>query len=269
LSDNSACAGLGLLLAVLGFMDDRHHISVHWRLLAHVIVCVSVLFIIGGMPAITIFSWSFPSCWLLNTLAVIYLVWLINLYNFMDGIDGIASFEAISVCLSAIVVYFLTGDFNLIASPLLLASSVAGFVCWNFPKARIFMGDVGSSFLGFILGLLSIQASLINQNYFWSWLILLGIFIVDATTTLLYRAFLRAKLYEAHRNHAYQHAQFYFGSHTPVTLLAIGINLFWLLPIAILVGCNYLNGMTGLLIAYLPLVIIAFLLKAGQKLSFS
>lgn len=263
-SNSLALAGAGLFLAVLGFLDDHTHIPAKWRLLGHFFACVMALFCMGGMPPVTFFIWTLPANWFANGLAIIYLVWLLNLYNFMDGIDGIAGVEAVSACLGAACLYWLNGDATLMILPLLLAASVTGFLIWNFPPARIFMGDAGSSFLGFILGLLSIQAAAINSAYFWSWLILLGVFIVDATVTLIFRATEGKKLHEAHRSHAYQQASSRYKNHLPVTLAVLIINLIWLLPLAIFVSLGYINGVTGFLIAYVPLVIITIHFKAGK-----
>ena len=259
-----ALMGAGLFLAALGFFDDFGHIAASWRLLGHFSACTLAVFWLGGMPSITFFAWSLPTNLVADGLAVIYLVWLLNLYNFMDGIDGIAGVEAVSVCLGAAGIYWLSGMPGLMVLPLLLASSVMGFLLWNFPPARIFMGDVGSSFLGFVLGVLSIQAASVNKAYFWSWLILLGVFIVDATFTLGCRALQGAKLHEAHRSHAYQHAALRFNGHRPVTLAVLGLNVLWLFPLALLVGLHYVEGVTGLLIAYVPLVVLAILFKAGK-----
>ena len=264
LAGSFALIGAGLFLAVLGFLDDHRHIAARWRLSGHIFACIMAVFWLGGMPSITIFAWTLPANILVDGLAVIYLVWLLNLYNFMDGIDGLAGVEAVSVCLGAAGVYWFSGIPGLMVLPLLLAASVAGFLFWNFPPARIFMGDAGSSFLGFILGVLSIQATNINKVYFWSWLILLGVFIVDATFTLSRRACRGDKIYEAHRSHAYQQATSLFGGHLPVTLAVLVLNLLWLFPLALLVGLQYVNGVTGLLIAYTPLVIMAIQFKAGQ-----
>ena len=264
LASSLALTGAGLFLAVLGFFDDHSHIQAHWRLLGHFIACVMAVFLLGGLPPITFFAWTLPANFIADALAVIYLVWLLNLYNFMDGIDGIAGVEAVSVCLGASGLYYLNGDFGLMLMPLLLAAAVCGFLFWNFPIARIFMGDAGSSFLGFSLGVLSIQAAWINGSYLWCWLILLGIFIVDATLTLMCRFFRGDVLHEAHRSHAYQKATSYFGKHTPVTLFVLMINVFWLLPLAMMTGLEYVNGLTGLLMAYTPLVIMVFWFKAGR-----
>lgn len=260
-----ALIGAGLFLAILGFLDDRGDLPASWRLLGHFSACILAVYWLGGMPAITFFVWTLPSNLFAGGLAVFYLAWMLNLYNFMDGIDGIASIEAVSVCLGSALIYWLSGDVGLMVLPLLLAAAVGGFLFWNFPPARIFMGDAGSSFLGFILGVLSIQGAGINGVYFWSWLILLGVFIVDATFTLLRRAIRGNKIFEAHRSHAYQQASFIFGSHLPVTLAVLVINVLWLLPCAILVGLEYVNGFTGLLIAYVPLVTMAIQLKAGKQ----
>ena len=223
---------------------------------------------LGGMPSIVIFNKVLPANLLFDGLAVLYLVWLLNLYNFMDGIDGIAGLEAVSVCLAIACVYWFSGNSGLMILPLILTASVAGFLFWNLPPARIFMGDVGSGWLGFMLGVLSIQAAAINQVYIWSWLILLGVFIVDATTTLFTRLCRGDKIYEAHRSHAYQHASRIFGRHSSVTAGVFLINVIWLFPWALLVGLGRVDGLIGLLIAYAPLVILAIQFKAGQSLRF-
>lgn len=259
-----ALIGAGLFLAILGFLDDHQSTSPRWRLLGHFSACVLALYWLGGMPSISFFSWILPMGLIADGLAVVYLVWLLNLYNFMDGIDGLAGVEAISVCLGAALLYWIRGDAVLIALPLFLAASVAGFLFWNFPPARIFMGDAGSSFLGFILGVLSIKAAGVSGNLFWSWLILLGVFISDATFTLIQRALRGERVQDAHRSHAYQKATLFCGGHLPITLAVLLINVSWLWPIAILVGLGYLKGLMGLLIAYVPLVIIAAQFKAGQ-----
>ncbi|WYX20671.1 hypothetical protein WJ973_05405 [Achromobacter xylosoxidans] len=101
------------------------------------------------------------------------LVWLLNLYNFMDGIDGIAAAEAVCVCSGGAILYLLTGRPEAGYAPLLLAAAAAGFLCWNFPPAKIFMGDVGSGFLGITLGVLALQAGWTAPQLTWSWLILL------------------------------------------------------------------------------------------------
>jgi Fuc2NAc and GlcNAc transferase len=257
----------GMLVALLGFLDDHGKIGTMPRFLGHFLVAIFSFYLLGGMPSISFFSGVMPMGFLLNSLAVFYLVWLINLYNFMDGIDGLAGVEALSVCLGAVFIYWFCGDFSLMVFPLILAASVAGFLGWNFPKARIFMGDAGSGFLGLTLGLLSIHAAMVDSVYFWSWLILLGVFIVDATITLLSRLVRGHRIYEAHRSHAYQQAVDYFGGHARVTFSVLIVNVVWLLPWALFVARGGVDGATGAFVAYCPLIVMALVLKAGRETS--
>ena len=125
------------------------------------------------------------------------------------------------------------------------------------------MGDAGSGFLGIALGALSLQAAWLAPQLLWCWLILLGVFIVDATLTLLRRLARGDKVYQAHRSHAYQYATRQFGRHLPVMLAVWVINLVWLWPLAWWVAAGGLDGVLGVLLAYLPLVALAVYFRAG------
>ncbi|MFJ5296969.1 glycosyltransferase family 4 protein [Pseudomonas sp. NPDC088368] len=260
----AAMAGAGLGIAALGFLDDHGHVAARWRLLGHFFAAIWALCWLGGLPPVTFFGATFELSWIGHGLAALFLVWLLNLYNFMDGIDGIASVEAVCVCLGAALIYLLGDHAEMTWQPLLLAAAVFGFLIWNFPPAKIFMGDAGSGFLGIILGVLSLQAAWISSQLLWAWLILLGVFIVDATVTLIRRLVRGDKIYEAHRSHAYQFASRKYGKHLPVTSAVGVINLFWLLPVAIAVTHFGVDGATGLIVAYVPLVILAIGFRAGQ-----
>ena len=260
-----ALLGAGLGIALLGFLDDHGHIAARWRLLGHFLAAAWALYWLGGLPPLAVFGGLLQLSWIGHVLAAFYLVWLLNLYNFMDGIDGIASVEAICVCLGGAILYALLETSLLADLPLLmLAAAVLGFLLWNFPPARIFMGDAGSGFLGFVLGVLSLQAAWISPVLLWGWLILLGVFIVDATLTLLRRLLRGEKVYEAHRSHAYQYASRRFGRHLPVTMAVAALNLVWLLPLAMLVAVGWLDGLLGVLVAYAPLVVLAWRFDAGR-----
>ncbi|NMG46038.1 glycosyl transferase [Aromatoleum toluvorans] len=255
--------GAGALVALVGFWDDHGHIPARWRLLAHFSGAAWALVWLGGAPPLDLFGTTFDLGWLGAGFAAVYLVWLLNLYNFMDGIDGIASIEAVCVCVGGAILYALIGKPSLAVVPLLLAAAVAGFLYWNFPPARIFMGDAGSGFLGIVLGILSLQAGWVAPELFWCWVILLGVFVTDATFTLIRRLLRGDKVYEAHRSHAYQYASRLFGRHLPVTLAVAAINVVWLLPIALWVGIGGLDGVTGVAMAYVPLVALAARFRAG------
>lgn len=259
-----AVGGAGALVAVLGFMDDHGHIAARWRLAGHFAAAAWALFWMNGLAPLTVFGWDLNLGLIGNILAAIYLVWMLNLYNFMDGIDGIASVEAICACLGGCLLYALSGQQGMIWLPLLLAAAVGAFLVWNFPPAKIFMGDAGSGFLGVILGCFSIQAAWVNSSFFWAWLILLGIFVVDATFTLVRRLLRGDKVYEAHRSHAYQFASRKFGKHLPVTLAVAAINLVWLLPIALGVVLYGWDGALALVLAYVPLILLAIKFHAGE-----
>ncbi|WP_295478879.1 glycosyltransferase family 4 protein [uncultured Pseudomonas sp.] len=259
-----AITGAGGLVAVIGFMDDHGHIAARWRLLWHFLAAVWALVWLGGLAPLDLFGWRVDLGLFGSVLAAFYLVWMLNLYNFMDGIDGIASVEAVSVCVGACLVHTFAGAGEQVLAPAMLAAAVAGFLYWNFPPARIFMGDAGSGFLGLVLGVLSLQAGWLSPNLFWAWLILLGVFVVDATVTLLRRLLRGEKVYEAHRSHAYQYASRRYGRHLPVTLAVLAINMVWLMPWALAVSVGWLDGVSGILIAYLPLVLLAMKFHAGK-----
>lgn len=184
----------------------------------------------------------------------------------MDGINGIAGIEAITVCAGGIVLFVISNAQaeGMWMLPVLLGAAAVGFLFWNFPRARIFMGDAGSGFLGLVLGMMSISAGWAVPELFWSWVILLGAFIVNSTVTLLRRAFRGQKVYEAHCCHAYQNAAQKCGSHVPVALVYGAVTLFWLLPVAGFVAAGLVDGALGVIIAYIPLVGVVLWFKAGK-----
>jgi Fuc2NAc and GlcNAc transferase len=256
-----AFLGAGWLVALIGFVDDHQPVSARWRFLVHLVASIwGVVWL--GMPDVVVLGIQVELGWLWAPLVVIALVWLLNLYNFMDGIDGIAGVEAICVCLAGALFYCLLGAPYLAVVPAVLALACAGFLFWNLPPARIFMGDAGSGYLGLLLGLLSLQAASFEPRLLWAWLIMLGVFIVDTTTTLLRRLARGERFYLAHRSHAYQYAARLLGSHTPVTAAVFAINLFWLLPLSLWVVCGG-DGLLVLLVAYAPLVALTIKLRAG------
>lgn len=259
--DLMVLAPAGGALAIIGFWDDLSPVSPLLRLFVQFLCAFGVL--VGyGMPDPESTSSIFHS--LLLVPGLLGLVWLVNLYNFMDGIDGIASLEAISVVLgwALIAFVFQRGDWLI---PLLLASTVAGFLFWNFPPAKIFMGDAGSVFLGLVIGAMAVQSSVSNLNNLYVWGVLLGVFIVDASITIITRVLRGENPLRPHRSHAYQIAAQLWGSHKRVTLVTVGINVVWLLPIAALIASGKVPGSLGLLVAYLPIIFLAVKLGAGRS----
>jgi len=255
-----------LVVAGVGLFDDLKSISALGRLAWHVLASSLLLYILGGFPEVTVWGLAFHSAFFLNVSGILFLVWMLNLYNFMDGIDGIATFEALTVTVGAAIVLFNRGsDSGLISLLLVISCAAFGFLLWNFPRARIFMGDSGSSFLGFILGGLAVYSEVVSPGMIWVWLILLGVFVVDATITLMVRALRGDRFYEAHRTHAYQKASRLMNSHVIVTLCVVAINLCFLLPMAVIVSKGWISGPMGLIVAYVPLGGLAVFLRAGRS----
>jgi Fuc2NAc and GlcNAc transferase len=200
-----------------------------------------------------------------SILGVLYLVWLLNLFNFMDGTDGIAASEALFVCVAgAILNFYVLSDINFSAVAIVLTASTFGFILYNWSPAKIFMGDVGSGYLGIAIGGLSLMAAKQQHDLLWVWIILLAVFVSDATITLIRRLLRKQRPHVAHRSHAYQHLAIRFNSHAKVSFLVLAVNIVWLLPIAFFVADKQLAGTTGVVVAYVPLLVAALALNAGK-----
>lgn len=253
----------GVLLACIGLLDDLRHVPARVRIFFHFLAASLVLYLLGGMPSLDLgFAiWEWQKVGVI--VGLFGLVWLINLYNFMDGIDGLASSEALFVACAIALLLFLKSDYRLVPVFLLLASATAGFLIWNWSPARVFMGDTGSGFLGFVFGVLLIATTAKGSLTPWQWLILLGCFWVDATVTLIHRVIRGEPWYQAHCSHAFQQAVKKTGCHKRVVVRVLCINCLWLLPIAILsiYWPKWVLVLTT--IAITPLIILCILLKAG------
>lgn len=255
-------AGAGGVVAIAGFLDDRKHLKRRWRLLAHFVAASVLLISMDGIRATSTFAALHG--WPISAIAILYIVWVINLTNFMDGIDGLAASEAVTVAGGGAVLYAIASarsDGWIV--PLVLAAAAAGFLIWNRPPARIFMGDVGSGFLGLSFAAMSLYALLVSPSLFWGWIILLGVFLVDASLVVVRRMVRGERVYDAHRTHAYQHAAARWRTHGGVTVAVVAVNIAWLLPLAGLVATDRLGPLVGVIVGYTPLVIAALWLGAG------
>ena len=258
------------LIAGVGVWDDFHVISARWRFCIHLLAIVTFILSLPKLPVLVLFSIPINLPVVSIILYTLALAWLLNLYNFMDGIDGLASTEAISVCMSAVLLLLTQGEINWSLIIALLASCLSGFLIWNWPHAKIFMGDACSGFLGFILGVFALLTALEGWINLWSWMILLAVFISDASVTLMDRFLKGEKWYQAHCTHAYQYqAQNLIQtlkrqgasqnlariqSHTQINVVVVAINIGWLLPLAFLANTFIFWGVILTLLAYLPLI---------------
>jgi UDP-N-acetylmuramyl pentapeptide phosphotransferase/UDP-N-acetylglucosamine-1-phosphate transferase len=162
---------------------------------------------------------------LADRLAAAFLwLWFLNLFNFMDGIDGISGVEAASVGLGLALVAVLGGlAAELVALPVLLAAAALGFLAWNRPPAKLFLGDVGSVPLGYLLGWLLLSSAAAGQ---WAAALILPLYyLADATVTLAKRGLRGAKVWQAHREHFYQRAVQGGLSHGAVVLRVLVCNV--------------------------------------------
>jgi len=240
-------------IACLGFWDDISNLSARFRLVVQCIVAALTIYCLNEFRDINLFGFMLPAM-----VFLVLAVWVTNLYNFMDGINGLAGCEAIFFALGmAFITKQDTRDWYV------LASATLGFLVWNFPRARIFLGDVGSQFFGFLFASILVKEAIYSETNFVCALILLGFFIVDTSFTLIVRLLTSQKLTQAHRTHLYQLLWKKMQSHSKVTLLIMLINIYWLLPCAYLVAEGYLHSSLGLLISYAPLVIMAVFFRAG------
>ncbi|MDX1605840.1 MAG: glycosyltransferase family 4 protein [Candidatus Competibacterales bacterium] len=251
-----ALAGGGLLVAAVGFWEDHRPLTRRFRLTAQGLATVWVLYWLAPpLPVLPAVPWYL--------LAAVGLVWLTNLYNFMDGIDTLAASECVFVAVAGLLLLGSGGEVRLMLA--LLGAGTLGFLVWNRPPARIFMGDSGSCFIGFALGGLAL-ASFRAESASWSfWSIVLGVFLIDATYTLLRRMVSGERWYEAHRMHAYQRAARRWNSHARVTLGVALVNMLWLLPLAALAAAYPSTGPLWVALAWLPLIGLAWGLGAGTR----
>jgi Fuc2NAc and GlcNAc transferase len=218
-----ALVGGGAAIALLGWIDDHTPLRASVRLVAQLVAAAWTVFLIGAPRSLDLGIAVLPLGTMGAPLAVLGLVWLINLFNFMDGIDGLAGSEAVLGGIAFTVVLMLAGQNGLAMCALLLAAASAGFLFWNWPPARIFMGDVGSAFIGFAFGGILLAAQPTNVPALLL-LLPLGVFITDATYTLVRRLLRGERVYEAHRTHIYQQLVQRGWSHREVTLIATMVN---------------------------------------------
>ncbi|WP_367606614.1 glycosyltransferase family 4 protein [Legionella sp. W05-934-2] len=258
-----------LLIAALGFVDDRYQLSAKFRLTCQIIVFSIFLYWLLVGPLLGSLMPHFVNekagYLLFVGFSYLFLIWMTNLYNFMDGIDGIAAAEALFFLLSITFFYHDRLFFPLAELTWMLCPLLIGFFVWNFPKAKLFMGDVGSSFLGAFIAMVSLYLATISWVSFIVCIILLANFITDATMTLLRRFYLKEDVFKAHRSHAYQHASRHYKSHIPVTLGVTAINLVWLFPWAYAVSFGMINPLLAMSIAYMPIVVLVLYFEGGKK----
>lgn len=188
----------GAAVALVSWLDDRRGVPRSIRFLVHIAAAAWVVYCLGPV--------EIGLGFLGPIVTVLGIAWMANLFNFMDGIDGLAAGEALTVGLAAMLLCWRVEDLEPTWLAALIVVAAAGFLPWNWSPARIFLGDVGSVFLGFILASLGVLTSQRGDIPASGWLVLLGVFLLDATITLLRRFARGERWFVAHRSHAYQRA---------------------------------------------------------------
>ncbi|WP_235898528.1 MraY family glycosyltransferase [Parahaliea maris] len=240
--------GLALSLTVLGVVDDAMHLSVRLRFTVYALCCL-VLALVCLAP-LELWRW-----WLLLP-AVVALLWGMNLFNFMDGIDGIAALQcAVACCAAGLLAFVYGGSPEYALFCLMLAFAHLGFLVWNFPPAKLFMGDAGSIPSGFLLGGLALWGAVSGAVAPAVWLILLACFVTDASWTLMRRLLRGDNVLQAHREHLYQRLSRHWGSHLAVDLALLAVVSLWLFPLAWFAQTNEEHGLFLVTLAYSPLLI--------------
>lgn len=234
----------GAVISIVSFFDDIYELSPKLRLIIQAIVAIGGLYFLGGFETLTFGIFDIQNSIFTNIFAFFMIIWFINLYNFLDGINGYAGSEAVFLAVAGFILF--GGNHFLV-----LAVAVLGFLYWNWNKAKIFMGDVGSTLLGYNVAIFTIYYANQEPTNFWIWIILFGVYWFDATLTLIRRKLNKERLSQAHKKHAYQRLTQVGWSHYKVTNYSIVLNI---LLFAIVYFIS--NIFVAFLLAFVVLVLV-------------
>lgn len=249
-----------LLVAAVSFADDCYRLPPLARFLVHALAAALLVFPAElGLGTLQVpgLVWHAPA-WLLQSASLLFIVWMVNLYNFMDGMDGFAGGMACVGFATLALLGALAGAPGYALAALTVCVAAGGFLVFNFPPARIFMGDLGSGSLGFTAAMFLLWADRARLFPLWLGAVVFSPFIVDATWTVLRRMAQGNKPWQAHREHFYQRVVRLGWSHTRTVLLSYVLMLICSL-IAVACFCFTSIWLQGLLLgsmaaAYLALI---------------
>jgi UDP-N-acetylmuramyl pentapeptide phosphotransferase/UDP-N-acetylglucosamine-1-phosphate transferase len=219
-------ATAGLLIAMISYIDDRTSLAPASRIIAHLAAALLLLWGGFGMDVLELpgITWVIPQFFGVFVSAI-FIVWMVNLYNFMDGMDGFAAGMA-AIGFSALAgLGWLSQDLTFMVLNLIVAAASTGFLVLNFPPARIFMGDVGSSTLGLFAAAFILWGARTGVFPIWIGILVFAPFVVDATVTLLRRIVRGEKVWQAHKSHYYQRLVQLGWGHRKTVLLEYGLML--------------------------------------------
>ncbi len=233
-----------LFIATISFIDDCCSVPAGLRLFVHFIAAVWLLSLVEQMPiwiqciSLPMFAITLPP-FLKFLISVLFIMWMVNLYNFMDGMDGFAGGMAvIGFGTLAILGALMGADEFVLVNSLIVAVSL-GFLILNFPPAKVFMGDTGSSSLGYLAALMSLWGAAWGLFPVWIAVLIFSPFIVDASVTLIRRFLNAEKIWEAHKTHYYQRLVQLGWGHRKTVLWQYGLMLACSLSAIIAVHVTY------------------------------
>ena len=233
---------VGIIISIVSYFDDLYELSAKFRILLQSSIALVGLYLLHGFSSIDLGLFTINNPILTNIFAFFMILWFINLYNFLDGIDGYAGAEAIFLGSAGYLLW--GGDYFLV-----LIVSVLGFLIWNWHKAKIFMGDVGSTLLGYNVAIFTLYYANKDPMNLWEWGILFGLFWFDATLTLLRRYRNKEKLSQPHKKHAYQRLHQSNWSHSKVVIFSIFVNIL-LLSLVYLIPNQFIAFSVAIIVLY-------------------
>ncbi len=215
-----------LMIAGVSFLDDWLTINLGYRIAVHffaayVIIWEGLAVESLALPGVV---WSFPEP-VMTAFSLLFVVWMVNLYNFMDGMDGFAAGMGLMGFGGFALLGWIAGDTRFMALNLIVAAAAGGFLVVNFPPAKIFMGDLGSSLLGFLAAAFALWAERDGLFPLWVSVLIFSPLIADATITLLRRILKREKFWQAHKTHYYQRLVQLGWGHRRTVLFEYGVML--------------------------------------------
>lgn len=220
-----------LLIAIVSWIDDIRSISFVVRFLVHALAAIALLYDTGAWQSIyfPVFGFKVEVAYVVPFISFCWIVWLTNAYNFMDGIDGISGVQALAAGLGWLLIGYLTGFSNISFFGGVIAFSALGFLIYNWPPAKIFLGDVGSAFLGFTFAAMPFLAGSEHTGKAAPLpiiaVLLVWLFLFDTLLTFFVRIAKGQKVWNAHREHLYQRLIISGYSHRTVSLLYLAISI--------------------------------------------
>jgi Fuc2NAc and GlcNAc transferase len=257
-------SGVFLLLACV--VHNLKPLSLRVRFLLQILaVTLALTWYTRDLIVIVFDSYLYLSDWWMPVLGLLLLAF-INLNNVMNEVDGLVASQAFIMIFAAASLLAISGEVQWTIPLILLCAPVLGFLAWNWPPARITMGDAGSSFLGLFISLLGLHLAGDTSINLWVWLILMAVFITDVVTTFLVRArFGLSLMPSSHKNHAYQILARRWDSHFYVTGLLCAICWLWLFPLAYLAMEFEGWGLVLLGLSVLPIAAACLYIGAGRE----